>query len=291
IATPADSAASADDFFVPPEGIGVADVASTGRVTVGGSGVTASIPSYKAALLVFDGTVGQQVTLGYSNISVSLLASDMTVYRPEGGLLSSQPVGFFGGDTHIASLPVTGTYELLIKPQGSYSGNITVTLSQDLSVGPLVVGGSSVTANITRPGQRARTTFSGTAGQRLSLHSSSASFVQLTLTVTKPDGSTFVTGGFVATDGTVNWDPLPTTGTYVIQIDPSSNYTGGLTLTLSEEVTGTIVPGGSAVTVSISRAGQRARLTFTGTSGQRLSLKTTGVTIGQAAVSILRPDS
>jgi len=395
IATPAASAASADDFFVPPEGFGVTDVASTGRVTVGGSGVTMSIPSSKAALLVFDGTVGQQVTLGYSNISVSLLASDMTVYRPEGGILSSQPVGFFGGDTHIASLPVTGTYQLLIKPQGSYSGNITVTLSQDLSVGPLVVGGSAVTANITRPGQRARTTFSGTAGQRLSLHSSSASFVQLTLTVTKPDGSTFVTGGFVATDGTVNWDPLPvtgtytivldpeyantlsfdlllseaisatmtvggsslpitipragqrarvsfdgtagqrlsigltsstlsggsltvlkpdgstlsgpstigtspagidlpvlpTTGTYVIQIDPSSNYTGGLTLTLSEEVTGTIVPGGSAVTVSISRAGQRARLTFTGTSGQRLSLKTTGVTIGQAAVSILRPDS
>jgi len=399
IATPAASAASADDFFVPPEGFGVADVASTGRVTVGGSGVTVSIPSYKAALLVFDGTAGQQVTLGYSNISVSLLGSDMTVYRPEGGILSSQPVGFFGGDTHIASLPVTGTYQLLIKPQGSYSGNITVTLSQDLAVGPLVVGGSSVTANITRPGQRARTTFSGTAGQWLSLYSNSTSYppwMQLALTVTKPDGSTFFNGSVTASDGTVNWGPLPvtgtytivvdpeyantpsfnlllseaisatmsvggsslpvtipragqyarisfdgtagqrisigltsftlntadfsilkpdgstfyvqsgiwgtgtigavdvpslpTTGTYVIQVDPSSNYTGAVTLLLSEEVSGSIVPGGSAVTVSITRGGQRARLTFSGSAGQRVSLKATGVTIDQSLVSIVRPD-
>src|SRR5213592_1249777 len=106
-----------------------------------------SLTRHPNPLPACDGTVGQQVTLGYSNISVRLLASDMTVYRPEGGILSSQPVGFFGGDTHIASLPVTGTYQLLIKPQGSYSGNITVTLSQDLSVGPLVVCGSAVTAN------------------------------------------------------------------------------------------------------------------------------------------------
>src|SRR5207247_8829841 len=101
-----------------------------------------------------------------------LLGSDMTVYRPEGGILSSQPVGFFGGDTHIASLPVTGTYQLLIKPQGSYSGNITVTLSQDLSVGPLVVGGSAVTANMPRPGPRPRTDLSGTARPRHSRHGS-----------------------------------------------------------------------------------------------------------------------
>src|SRR5207248_10477285 len=113
--------------------------------------------------------------LGFSSISPGLTVAGINVYRPEGGLLSSQAVGFFGGDLHIASLPVTGTYQILIQPQGSYSGNMTVTLSQDLTVGPLVVGRSSVTANITRPGQRARTTFSGTAGQRLSLHSTSSS--------------------------------------------------------------------------------------------------------------------
>jgi hypothetical protein len=386
---------SADDFFVPPGTIAVGDVAYTGRLTIGGASLTASITSSKVALIVFDATAGQQVTVGFSSISPSLTAFDVTVYRPEGPALASpQAIGFFGGDVHIAAVPTTGTYQILIDPQGTYSGNVTVTLSQDLAVGPLVVGGSAVTANITRPGQRASTTFSGTSGQPLSLHSDSASTSQLALTVTKPDGTTFVTGGFVATDGTVHWNPLPatgtytlvvdpqyaptlsfnlllsealaatgtvggsavpltisragqrarvsfdgtagqrisiglssstltgaslsvlkpdgttlagpfsigtaagavdlaplpSTGTYVIQIDPSSNYTGSITLTLSEELTGSITPGGSAVTVSITRAGQRARLTFTGTAGQRISMKTTGVTIAQAAVSILRPD-
>jgi YD repeat-containing protein len=392
IATPAGSAVSADDFFVPPPGFTVADVASTGRVTLGGSGVTATIPANKVGLVVFDGAAGQPITLGFSGMSITGL--DLTVYRPEGGALTTKTINFFGGDMHIASLPVTGTYQLLLDPSGSYSGNVTVTLSQDLSVGPLVVGGSAVNATITRPGQRARTTFSGTAGQRLSLHSDSGSFIQLGVTVTRPDGTAFSSGGFVSLDGTAHWDPLPvtgtytilvdpeyaqtlsfslllseavsatlsvggasvpitigragqrarvsfegtsgqrlslgltsstfsgaslavltpdgttyagpyaigpsaaavdlaplpTTGTYVIQIDPSSTYTGGVTLTLSEEISGSIVAGGSPVGVSIPRAGQRARLTFSGTAGQRVSLKTTGVSIGQAAVSILRPD-
>src|SRR5207245_9355913 len=103
----------------------------------------------------------------------------------------------------------------------------------------------------------------GAAGQRLSVALTCATLAGRSLTVPKPDGSTLSAPSTIGTSPAgIDLPVLPTTGTYVIQIDPSSNYTGGLTLTLSEEVTGTIVPGGSAVTVSISRAGQRARLTF-----------------------------
>jgi YD repeat-containing protein len=290
IATPTGSGVSAGDFFVPPAPLAPSDIAATDRLTIGGSSVTVSIPSSKAALLVFDGTAGQQVTLGYSSISPSLLGSDMTVYRPEGGILSSQAVGFFGGDTHIASLPVTGTYQVLLKPQGTYSGNITVTLSQDLSVGPLVVGGSSATANITRPGQRARASFAAAAGQRLSLHSTSSSSFQLTTTVTKPDGSTLFSGNVVSTDGTLNLDPLPVDGTYTVVLDPEYANTLSFDLLLSEAISSTIAVGGASVPVNISRAGQRARISFDGTTGQRLSIGLTSFTLTTATFTVLKPD-
>jgi len=291
IATPAGgSVQSSDDFFLPPSGVALSDVAATARASIGGSSVTFSIPSSKAALLVVDGTAGQQLTLGYSSISPSLTNLNIWLYRPEGDLLSSQPLGFFGGDTQIASLPVTGTYQVLLQPQASYFGNITVTASQDLSVGPLVVGGSSVTANITRPGQRARTTFTGTAGQWLSLHSTSSASVQLATTITNPDGSTLFSGNVVATDGTANFGPLPATGTYTVVLDPELANTLSFDLLLSEALSGAVSVGGAPLSITIGRAGQRARFNFDGTAGQRISIGLTSSTLSSGTLSVLKPD-
>src|SRR5262249_13655821 len=62
-----------------------------------------------------------------------------------------------------------------------------------------------------------------------------------------------------------------------------ATITGGLTLTLSAEIAGTITMGGSPVSVSPTRPGQKARLTFSGTAAQRVSLNITGVTVSSTA--------
>src|SRR5262249_30640545 len=86
---------------------------------------------------------------------------------------------------------------------------------------------------------------------------------------------------------------LPATGTYTIRVDPSGMNTGSMTLTLYDvppDVTGTITPGGPAVTVTAITPGQNAQLTFSGTAAQRVSLELTNVTTTLAFVSLLNPD-
>jgi hypothetical protein len=96
----------------------------------------------------------------------------------------------------------------------------------------------------------------------------------------------------------VDVQTLPTTGTYTILLDPYGVSTGSVTLTLYNvpaDVSGTITPGGSAVTVSTTTPGQNGTLTFGGTAGQRISLLSTNGTYGgfgcNLYVSILKPDA
>jgi hypothetical protein len=87
---------------------------------------------------------------------------------------------------------------------------------------------------------------------------------------------------------------LPTTGTYSILIDPSSTNTGSMTVTLYDvppDVTGTATIGGSAVTATITTPGLNGYLTFSGTSGQQVTVHVTNNTIGYTYVTLLNPDN
>jgi RHS repeat-associated protein len=55
-------------------------------------------------------------------------------------------------------------------------------------------------------------------------------------------------------------------------------------------VTGSITPGGSAVTVTISNSGDTAELSFSGTANQRVSLQMTNNTMGWSFLSVVNPD-
>src|SRR5260221_1560376 len=72
-----------------------------------------------------------------------------------------------------------------------------------------------------------------------------------------------------------------------------SQYTGSMTLTLYDvpaDVSSTITPGGAAASVATTVPGQGASLTFTGSAGQRVSIKVSSVTMSQAGVSVINPD-
>lgn len=196
--------------------------------------------------------------------------------------------------------------------------------------GRVAVGGEPVTVKIATPNKNGAMTFQGTAGQRINLGFSSVSLTQFQVSVYGPDGSLIArqptaVKNYYATMGTrplssqtqvqtsatayqftadsgatisssemngssVDLVELPATGTYTIFFDPLSTYTGSFTITVSNELEGTIVPQGSAVPVAIGRAGQNARYTFSGNSGQAISLQLSDVTIRSGYVSILKPD-
>ena len=286
-------ATSTQEFFVAPPGVVSTDVQYTGRITVDGPTVVASITTAnKNGLMVFDGTVGQRVSIGFSGVTIPQFSP--SVYRPDG--LSMTPttsfLGTSGGSVDLTVLPMTGTYTIFLDPTGTNTGNVTVTASTELT-GTITPGGAAVPIAITRIGQNARYTFTGTAGQTVSAGLTASTIASGNVSLIKPDGTTLgVAAPFSTSGGAIDSQVLPTTGTYAILIDPSSTNTGNVTLTLynTPDVTGTITIDGATVTPTLTVPGQRARYTFTGTAGQWINLGLTAVTISSSTVSLLKPD-
>src|SRR5262249_45483863 len=194
---------------IPRPGHTTGQVVFTGRVALSGTTLTPSFATAaKIALVVFDGSAGQQVSLG---IGGGITSVTTTIYNPGGSVLTSGGTDVNGGSLHVPSLPTTGTYTILVAPAGTFTGSAPLTLSQDLALGVIQINGGSVNANITRQGQRARLTFSGTTGQRLTIGTVNATR-SATYSVLNPDGSSLVSQPLAS--GAMAVPPLPATGTY-----------------------------------------------------------------------------
>ncbi len=282
---------STNEFFVTPSGVAPADVQYTGRIMVGGSTLTATISTAnKVALVVFDGVAGQRVGLGMT--SVSIPSSTVSLFNPDGTLMTYGTYGSGGGVLDSQILPVSGTYAIVIDPSSTYTGSMTLTLSAELT-GAITIAGSPVSFSLTRVGQNARYSFTGTAGQTVSLGMTSVTMASSNVSISKPDGSLLVQPtSITAAGGALDSQVLPVTGTYVILVDPVDLATGNMTLTLygTPDVTGTITIDGASVTPTVTVPGQRARYTFTGAAGQWVNLGLTSVTINSSTVSMLKPD-
>jgi hypothetical protein len=277
----------------------------TGSITIGGAATTVTLASGDDANITFGGTAGRHLGLALSGVTIGTSACCSTlvsVLKPDGSML--QAPSFFGtdgGTRNLPDLPTAGTYTIVIDPQGTDAGSVTLTLSEDTTT-TVAIGGATSTASTARIGQNARVTFSGTAGQFLGLAMTNVTLgvsgcCSAFVSVLKPDGSMLkAPSAFGTSGGTINIPVLPTTGTYTIFLDPYElTATGSVTLTLSEDAAGTVTIGGASATVTMGRVGQNARVTFNGTAGQPLQLVLSNVTVGtsgccSSVVSVLNPD-
>jgi hypothetical protein len=193
------------------------------------------------------------------------------------------------------TLPSTGAYTVSVNPRTVYTGGLTLTLNNTNDVtGTITAGGSSVGVTINIPGQSGVLTFSGTSGHRVSLAGSSCTFGEYSIGIYKPDGSVLTSNsGFLGSSPFFDPQTLPSTGTYSIVVNPQGTNTGSISLTLYDvpaDVSGSITIGGSAVSVTITVPGQNGQLTFSGASGQQVTVHITGSTLGNFPVSLLKPD-
>ncbi|OQW62894.1 MAG: hypothetical protein BVN28_04885 [Nitrospira sp. ST-bin4] len=292
VSTTKGKATSSTEFYVAPPGVTAADIQYTGRITVNGATVAASITTAnKNGLMVFDGIAGQRINIGFNSVTVTQFAA--RVYRPDGASLTTATTfSTAGGSIDVGLLPTTGTYTIVLDPVSTYTGNVTVTVSTELT-GNITPGGAAVPISISRIGQNARYLFTGSAGGTVSLQLSSVTITTGSVSIIKPDGTNLVAPTSFGTGGGVlDSQVLPASGTYAILVDPSSTYTGSVTLTLynQPDVTGTITIDGSTVIPTLTVPGQRARYTFSGTAGQWVNLGVSTVSITSSTVSILKPD-
>jgi RHS repeat-associated protein len=312
VATPTGTATSSGVIFVPPSPYTAADVDNTAQMSIGDTRTVSVGAANKIALVAFDGSSGQRVSLTFSNVTISgssCCSAQASILNPDGStLVSPSYFGTSGGFVDAVTLPQDGTYTILIDPVGTATGSASMTLGSVPAdaTASITPGGSPVTLTTTVAGQNGSLTFSGTSGQRISLDADNVTFsgsgcCSATIALRAPDGSTLVPATYIGTGTSgevIDATPLPQTGTYTIVADPQGQSTGSARFTLYNvpaDTGGTITPGGSPVTVTISTPGQNGTLTFSGSQNQRISLNIDQVTLGTSSccsgqVSIKNPD-
>src|SRR5262249_42711878 len=123
----------------------------------------------------------------------------------------------------------------------------------------------------------------------------SSTFNGCGINIFKPDGTVLATASSGCNKFSTFYDPpyLPQTGRYTVSIDPVGTETGSVTVKLNDagDITGWITTDGSPTTVTTTVSGQNAKLTFSGTAGQRITASLDSVAYGSSGVgmSILTP--
>ncbi len=280
----------------------------TGSIASNGTAVTSTItvPGQRS-IFTFAGTAGQRFSAVTSG---SALASSHNVYfrKPDGSLVYS----FQGYDSTLGypnaqgelQLDQSGDWAVVLDPTQRDTGSTTVQLylSAD-QTGSIATNGTATTVNTTQPGQNAVLTFTGTAGQSLSLAVSNIAIgncaifaINFNIRLVRPDGSVqSVSPQYYCGDSYLEFGALEQSGTYTLVLDPQGAATGSASLQLyaATDQTGTIATNGTAVTSTITTPGQRSRFTFSGTAGQRYSTLLSNSTLspnGSGAVYFLKPD-
>ncbi len=290
---------TSSEFIVPPAPYVFADIAQTIHINPGSSGTALVGAAGKIALVLITASQGQRISINAAPAQGGFV--DFSVIAPDGinvyGPISSGGGGIF---TDVIPVQETGMHTLLIDPQGTLTGSWTVNVydvpADFTSAITPTVGGVAVPVAITAPGQNAHITFTASAGARISFFSTAASWTVVS-SVRSPDGTYAMAP--VLSNGDVWSDvvSLPQTGTYSIDLDPVATGTGTRTFTVylvPADFSAAITPtsgSGTAGVVSIAAPGQNARLTFAGTSGQRVAVFAPIAAWAATAFAIRNPDT
>jgi YD repeat-containing protein len=275
VTTPIGTATSSTYLVVPPVPNVASDVGGVTNSSIG-SLATVNIPTAgQIGLILFDATAGQRMTMNVT--ANSLGGSFIALFGPDGRPVVPQANMALGTYVDAVVLPATGTYTVVINTGGGRTGSATVSLN---SVPPdvtstIAANGTAVSLSNTAAGQNMSLTFSGTAGQRISLLTQPTLGCS-TAIIKMPDGITPLYSAFgICGNDFSDALMLPISGTYTISFDPNGTEIGSASFTLygvPPDATSPITTDGTAVSMTTTVPGQNARATFFGAAGQRVSL-------------------
>jgi RHS repeat-associated protein len=264
------------------DNLGTASATLSTKVTkalaVDGAGTPVALtrPGQEAELSL-PATQGQALGLGFSGSTFAAGKTvTVTVREPNGAPLlwngtdsTSWLMPLDGDGEYNLVAPETGTYTVLFSATDESSGSLTVTASNPQAAGALALG-TTKAVNLSRPGQDARLTYAASANQELGLDiTGNTTPYQPYVTITEPNGAVFWQN---AVNGHVDLAPLPTGGTYTVNVSTSST-TGSLSVRLSSRsAASSISATGAAVVARVSDKGDTAQLKFPGTKGQVLAV-------------------
>lgn len=259
--------------------------------------LTTSVPGENASL-IFSGTTGQRISVNITAVATSLNCPSFAILKPDGGNLVGPDISC--GSTYFidtTALPADGVYKIVMDPRLMTTGSATFKLffvPNDVD-GVIAPGGAAVKLTTSVPGQGGVLSFTGIAAQKISMNVTAiASSLGCTkFSIVKPDGSnqlapTTACGATFFADAAT----LPLGGIYTVIMNPSAAGTGSATFALYEvlDASGAILVGAAPTPVSITVPGQNVDLSFSGSEGQKITVRITGNTVGCQVYSLRRPD-
>jgi RHS repeat-associated protein len=236
--------------------------------------------------LRFDARAGQRYVVGLS--SVSGLSGYIEIARAGTTSYLNPWTTIAASWLDLVTIPSDGSYDVWLETTQSGGGSATVTVYQ---VPADVTDSFTLSRTVTRRdltfdyvGQNAVLSFTGTGGQRVNVRFPTIRVAAFQARVVSSGGSTINSSSW--TTSSTGWMEavLPSNGTYSVVVDPTRDNTGSVSAEIGDasDYVETITPGSSGVTrtVTTTYPGQDARLRFTGTSGQEISVRVASSTIG-----------
>ena len=282
-------------------GSSLAATAQTGTIALNGTAQNVNVgTSGENASFTFSGTAGQGVSVVLTNSTFpapgGCPAVIVSLVRPNTTQASSVSTCSDNAFLDTFTLDATGTWTVLVDPQGSSTGTATLQ-AYDASdaTHAITVNGAPVNVVTKVPGQNGSYSFSGTSGTEIAAQLSTSTIPGCTtISLVRPDGSSLGTGTTGCT-ATIFYDAhtLDQTGTWALKVDPQGTGFGTAQLN-AYDATDQLRPitlNGGAVNVNITQPGQNSTFTFGGTSGQGVSAQLTEGTItGCYDLYLVRPN-
>ncbi len=211
-----------------PVNTGTATIGASTSVTIGTVG--------ENAVRSFTATAGQLVTLSVSGNTIPV--ADVTIRQPNGNFVGSITVSSATGFHDVMTLPVAGTYTITIDPRDQNTGSLTFELDAVTANTGTTAIGQPTTVTIGMPSENALRSFSGVAGQRVTLLVSGNTVPLAQVDVHAPDGSSL--GSVLVSGGTAfgKTMTLPARGRYTVTVDPLGRSVGRLRFAIGKASAG-----------------------------------------------------
>lgn len=228
------------------------------------------------ARLTFQGQAGEKLAVLVQGQSTTPAqgSSYYSIYRPNGTLLASG-LTRTGIGVGLGSLPVAGTYSVLVDPEYGQKIDTTVTLS----TGAAIAVDSSQAFSTGLPGRNIFLTFDALAGQNLGLGLNQITFGGdgygwVYVSVYRPDGTNSISrSNCFRTYGCAFSIVNAQAGRYGVIVAPSAeDQWFSLAATVSTSLGGSL-SWDVAQSVALDQHGKTALFSFAGTAGQPLLLR------------------
>jgi RHS repeat-associated protein len=265
----------------------------TGSLTFGEpKKFTIAAPGQQAKI-TFAGKSGEHISILGSEIPSTEIS--MQMLNPEGGVIYNSG---FGREQLVGplALSMTGTYTIVVGMPEGHTGNFKLT---DYSVTDVTgaitptVEGAKTTVALGTPGQNAEYTVEVAANEVVSLQVAESTYsneVVFEWFNSKGElvNKEFINGGASKYLGATRFTAA---GTYTLVVNPVEFATGSMNLTAynASDVIGSLTFG-EPKKFTIAAPGQLAKVTFAGTEGELVTVKSSESTIASGSWAVLNPE-